>query len=185
MKNINKVDNRGFVIVETIIVAVFVIGICTFLFLNLLPLIGDYERISKYDSVDSKYKIHEIRKMIIRDVLNGDVSEDVIKNKLAGKSYYRFENNDDFCKEIESKKYCSLLLSDRFLDVKQIMFTPFKLVATKNDVKADVEVSRELKEYIDYIESFKKESSAYDNYYRIIVVFNDGNIANLEVNTNV
>ena len=52
MKNI---DNHGFVMVETIVVAVFIIGICTFLFANFLPLIGDYERVSQYDTVDSKY----------------------------------------------------------------------------------------------------------------------------------
>ena len=59
-----QIDNQGFLMVETIIVAVFVIGICTFLFTNFLPLIADYERVSDYDNVDTKYKAHEIRKML-------------------------------------------------------------------------------------------------------------------------
>ena len=83
MKNINKVDNKGFVIVETIIVAVFIIGICTFLFANFLPLIGDYERISNYDDLDSKYKTHEIRKMILREISNDGNKKSVIRKVVV------------------------------------------------------------------------------------------------------
>ena len=82
MKKINKIDSRGFVIVETIVVAVFIIGICTFLFANFLPLIGDYERVSDYDGLDSKYKTHEIRKMLLREIANDNSKKAIFSSHL-------------------------------------------------------------------------------------------------------
>ena len=84
-----------------------------------------------------------------------------------------------------SYMFCHTLLGNRFLDVKEIMITPFKLSNVKKSVKNDNNVSRALKEYIDYLPSYKKYSGDYDSYYRIIVVFNNGHIANVEVDINV
>lgn len=187
MKKINLVDNNGgFVIVETIIVSIFVIGICTFLFSNFLPLIGDYERISNYDDLDSKYKVHEIRKMILRDTLNdysiGNIFTEV---KTSNSKYFRYENdvtskNNKICDKLKSKKYCNLLLGKKFLDVKEIIITPFKLSEVKQSIKEDKNISRAVKEYIDYLPKYDKYSGK-DNYYRIVVVFNNGKLANVEV----
>mgnify|MGYP006955121113 CR=1 FL=1 len=52
-----KIDNKGFVIVETIIVAVFIIGICTFLFANFIPLIGEYERVEKIGRASCRERV--------------------------------------------------------------------------------------------------------------------------------
>ena len=116
-----KIDTRGFVMVETIIVAVFVIGICTFLFANFLPLIGDYERVSNYDTVTSKYKVHEIRKMILRDFNNyPDNVEFFFINIPSDDGYYKYsittENIEgqtivkhELCDILNSKNYCNKL----------------------------------------------------------------------------
>ena len=182
MKNINKVDNRGFVIVETIIVAVFIIGICTFLFANFLPLIGDYERISNYDDLDSKYKTHEIRKMILREISNDGNKKSVLTDSVNNNSKYHIYNNTDFCDKFTNVKYCNKLLGEHFIDVKEIVVTPFKLTTVKQHIKNDDNASRKLKEYINYLPSYSKYASKYDGYYRIIVVFDNGHIANIEVN---
>ena len=52
MKNLN---NRGFGLVETLIVSVFVMGIISLVFVNFYPLIGEYEKREVYDDVDGKY----------------------------------------------------------------------------------------------------------------------------------
>lgn len=188
MKNIN---NNGFVMVETIVVAVFIIGICTFLFANFLPLIGDYERVSDYDSVNSKYKVHEIRKMILRDLNNNSSLNTIFLNIPSNEGYNiysieKIEREDEaiikhqLCDKLDSVNYCNKLLGENHLGVKDIIITKFKLSKIKASIK-ELEGKRELKEYIDYLPSYSKYGSRYDNYYRLIVSFNDGNIANIEV----
>ena len=54
---------KGFVLVETIVTSVFVLGLFVFIFANILPLIGDYDRIRNYDTIESIYDTHMIKKM--------------------------------------------------------------------------------------------------------------------------
>jgi len=188
MKNIN---NHGFVMVETIIVAVFVMGICTFLFANFLPLIGDYERVSTYDSVNAKYKVHEIRKMILRDIDNNVNLKSLFSDLPVDKGYniYSAEQKQidgdvimthQLCGQLDSVNYCNKLLGKNYLNVKDIIITNFKLNKIKSTIKS-LDDNRALKEYIDYLPSYSKYGSKYNNYYRLIVSFNDGSIANIEV----
>ena len=64
MKKINK---KGFVLAEAIVVAVFVLSLFVFLFSNLVPLVGQYEAHEKYDTIDSVYNTNLIRTMIMSD----------------------------------------------------------------------------------------------------------------------
>jgi len=193
MKKIKLFDNKGFVIVETIVVAVFIIGICTFLFANFLPLIADYERVSNYDSLDSKYKTHEIRKMILREIYNDSTKKSVFTDYITNRSFYHIYKSYnviigneiitkyEICDKLNNPNYCNKLLGSTFLDVKQIIVTPFKLSSFKQAIK-NSDVSRLIKEYVEYIPSYSKYSEDYDDYYRIIVIYNNDNIANIEVN---
>ncbi len=54
-------NNKGFVLVESIVVAIFVLAFLTFLVVNLLPLIGTYENGLNYDTIESRYGAHLIR----------------------------------------------------------------------------------------------------------------------------
>ena len=44
MKNKKVLNSRGFILVETLIVGVFIMGIFSLLYANFFPLIGEYER---------------------------------------------------------------------------------------------------------------------------------------------
>ena len=52
MKKLNK---KGFVLAETLIVTVFVMTIFTLLYVNFFPLLGEYAKREFYDDIDSKY----------------------------------------------------------------------------------------------------------------------------------
>lgn len=186
-----KIDTKGFVMVETIVVAVFVISICTFLFANFLPLIGDYERVREYDTVNSKYKMHEIKKMILRDIDNNINLETIFKNLPSEEGFIKYSIietkegettviSHELCNVLDSKKYCNKLLSENYLDVKDIIITSFKLSKIKSTIN-NLNDHRVLKEYIDYLPSYSKYGVRYNDYYRIIASFNDGTVANIEV----
>ena len=50
-----KFSNKGFVLAETIIVAVFMVTIFSALYTNYFPLMANYEKREYYDDLDSKY----------------------------------------------------------------------------------------------------------------------------------
>ena len=50
-----KLNNGGFVLVETLIVSVFVMSIFSILYNNFFPLMGEYEKREVYVDVDAKY----------------------------------------------------------------------------------------------------------------------------------
>lgn len=188
-----KIDNQGFVMVETIVVAVFVIGICTFLFTNFLPLIADYERVSEYDNVDTKYKAHEIRKMLLREFDKDANLTSIFSSHISSNTgYYRYQNYSEevgdevvvknrLCSLLTSPNYCNKLLSTDYLNVKEIIVTPFKLSNFKGIVKDNQDFERSLREYVEYLPDYSKYSNRYDSYYRIIVAFNDERFSNIEV----
>ena len=166
-----KIDNQGFVMVETIVVAVFVIGICTFLFTNFLPLIADYERVSEYDNVDTKYKAHEIRKMLLREFDKDANLTSIFSSHISSNTgYYRYQNYSEevgdevvvknrLCSLLTSPNYCNKLLSTDYLNVKEIIVTPFKLSNFKGIVKDNQDFDRSLREYVEYLPDYSKYSN--------------------------
>lgn len=170
-------NNKGFVLIETIVVVVFITGVFTFLFTNVLPIFGEYERMESYDLIEDKYNAHMIRKMILKD------DECKVRNLLTlnGVDYYHFEG-DEMCMYLDSVNYCKMLLSEDYLDVKEIILTNYTV---KNLKKVeDEEFSRNLNEYIQYMPDYSKKSNlvqSYDYAKRLIVVFNDGRITNIEI----
>lgn len=184
-----RLDSRGFVLVETIIVAVFVMGISTFLFANFLPLMADYERINNYDTVEGTYKAHEIRKLILREINEDSSKRSILTSSSPYTIYKNYETSEDgvnvtkneLCDQLRAVNYCNTLLNEEYLNVKEIIITSFKLGSIKAKAKDDKNINRALKEYIDYLPKYDKYSSKYNNYNRLIVVYNNGEFSNIEV----
>ena len=170
-------NKKGFVLVETIVTAVFVLGLFTFLIANILPLVGDYERTLDYDSIESKYDAHLIRKMILKD--NSCRTENLIT--LPSKGYYEF-NGTDLCLYLSNSNYCNKLLSDNYLAVEKIIITGYDTTSLKERASS---FNRALSEYIDYIPKYTNTVSFNSTQYfykrRLIIVFKDGRITNIEL----
>ena len=186
-------NNKGFVLVESIVVAIFVLAFLTFLIVNLLPLIGSYESALNYDTVESRYNAHLIRKMILKD----DFCK--VRNLLniGSNSVYSYFNGEEMCEYLEKQNYCHKLFSKEFLDVREVLITDTQATdlralsdlenSTNNSdfqayVKFESRVSREMRSYIKAMPSFPSvDSFAYLYQRRIIVRFGDGSITNVEV----
>lgn len=170
-------NKKGFVLVETIVVSVFVLGLFTFLIANIIPLIGEYEKESDYDSIESIYSAHMIRKMILKSENQRIVS----LATLPTEGYYMFEG-DDICYYLTNINYCKKLLSRDFLDVKKIILTNYTI--TNDFKKRSKNFDRASSEYISQMQKYNNtglDPSQYDFERRLIVVFNDGRITNIEL----
>jgi hypothetical protein len=61
-------NNKGFVLTETLVVTVFLVTIFTFVYVSIIPLMGDYDDLSyRMSDDDIVYKLYHIRKMINAD----------------------------------------------------------------------------------------------------------------------
>ena len=58
-----KLNKKGFVLAETLVVAVFMATIFTIIYVNFYPLIGEYEKRENYDDLDSKYDIYRLKRL--------------------------------------------------------------------------------------------------------------------------
>ncbi len=167
-------NNKGFVLVESIITAAFVLAIFVFIFLNIIPMIASYDRDKKYDSISSLYDVHLIRKMILK-------SENTKRVNLATlrASGYAIYNKDDICSFVNNYNYCKKLLSREYLDVSRIIITEYDTAKIKSR-RGDF--NRQMSEYIKSMPKFNNTSKeTYDYERRIIVQFNSGEIANVEL----
>ncbi len=178
MKKLNK---KGFLLAEAIVVGVFILTLFTVLFSNIVPMFGYYEANLMYDDIDSIYKIHLIRNMILIDS-DIDSSSDAI-NQIFGRisstyGYYSF-SNDNICNYLKNKNYCKTLLSEDYLNVKSIVVTTYNTQLLKNSLKS-ITLPRTVENYIEEMQTYNSPTS-YKNYKRLIVEFNDGHVANLEI----
>ncbi len=59
-----KISNKGFVLAETIVVAVFMVTIFSVLYSNYYPIMANYEKREYYDDIDSKYVAFWLKYML-------------------------------------------------------------------------------------------------------------------------
>jgi hypothetical protein len=117
-----KLKNKGFVIVETLIVAAFVLGIFTFIYVNVIPLIGIYEQRNTYDDLESVYNIDTIRDNI----------------DLSGKTVNSIQTSGEFCGDDD---LCESMLSA--MEITNIGIIDINFTGTS--------AIKGLSEYLDYI----------------------------------
>ena len=171
-------NKKGFVLVETIITSVFVLGLFVFIIANILPVIGEYEKVGDYDSIESIYDAHLIRKMILKS------DEEKVAKLLTlpvedGKNYYFFDK-DDICVYLSNENYCIALLSRDYLDVKEIIVTSYEI--KDGFVSTSKNFDRGMREYVAQMQKYKSSVPLNYNYAnRLIIYFNDGRITNIEL----
>ena len=169
--------NRGFVLVETIITSVFVLGLFTFIIANIIPLIADYDKSRDYDSIESIYDAHLIRKMILKS----DEQRATNLVSLPPEGYYIFDGTE-ICLYISNTNYCKKLLSRTYLDVSKIIVTDY--VISDDFVAKSKNFNRSLREYIAQMQRYNNTGlspSQYNYERRLIIEFNDGRIVNIEL----
>ena len=100
MKKINK---KGFILVETLIVTVFVMTLFTYVYINVIPNMGEYEKMTHYDDIDSIYASNLIKQLTIRYANTIYIDE-----YLKDNTYIQMNNCDDKNLYIDSN-YCKVL----------------------------------------------------------------------------
>ena len=158
-----RLNNKGFVLAETLVVATFVMGIFAIFYNNFYPLMSEYEKRETYDDIDSKYSVFWIKRLM---QLNSYNATNMINN-VNSNGFYRFTCNDIV--DADRKKTCDDLLEKLEVSktggVYNIYITTFK-----NKIRNNNAFSSSLQDYVLYLPDYKKESLNFANY-RIIAEF--------------
>jgi len=185
MKKIKSLNNKGFVLVETMIVAVAVAAIFAIIFKHFYPLMGEYTRREDYDDIDSKYGTYWIKRFIQHNSYKLD------KDTIDSNKYVEFKCGD--INDLEKQKMCRQLLvslevnCDK-VDTKNkiekcslggdspqphIFITAYNLTDFKSIVKENRnnKFSSALQEYVHYLPTYEKALSLNQAKYRIIIEY--------------
>ena len=102
-----KIDNKGFVLAETLVVTVFLMVLFAMIYSNFLPLVGEFEKRETYDDIDSKYAIYWLKSMAESAVydITGDANREKNMNEYG---FVRFNCND--LTETDSQAVCKNLM---------------------------------------------------------------------------
>ena len=161
MKRKKKRNQKGFMLVETLITTVFVVSIVVLLYTNILPLIGEYDRYKNYDSVEATYMAHWAR----RFVLDG-LSEAAYTN--ASSIGYLGITNSSY---MESSRYRDLFENFKEVNgITRVYLTPYQTDKIKG-IKDTF--PRNFEEYLSYLPSYEKNTSktAATGYYSVIIEY--------------
>ncbi len=146
MKNLNK---KGFFMTETLVVVLFVVGIFTFLYVSVIPLIGTYtDKTIRESDIDIVYKLYSIRKALNKGVDKNErinMTGDPIKEITC----------DDFVDE----NYCDSLLT--FLELKSGDTNNCQIVYMNNivDNLNTLQSDPNYKEIYEYIKDYKDDEA--------------------------
>lgn len=144
-----KNKNRGFVLAEAIVVAVFVLGMFTYLAINIFPLISKYDKSLNYDNPNEIYNIN-----VLYDDLYGSTI-------LKEQAIYTYDNSD---KSIKCRKdggdaddglctdYYKKFIFE-YLNIDTIIIKNVDL--SKNDLN---QLDRNTGEYYNYLKKKKIQS---------------------------
>jgi hypothetical protein len=95
-----KINSSGFVLAETLVVAVFLMAIFALLYSSFYPLVGEYEKRENYDSVDGKYGVYWIKRMIEDPSYHVSNGEEIKNN-----GYVRFKCSD-ITDDVDKRRFC-------------------------------------------------------------------------------
>lgn len=129
-----KLNNRGFVLLETLVVAIFIVSIFTFLYVSVIPLLGTYDDLNNKANIDIVYKLYHIRKALYQD-----------DNFLTMTS---LDNGIITCQNFTIPSKCQKLLTMLDLDESNYQLL-YVRDGSYNTLKNNNELSEELKEYIE------------------------------------
>ena len=174
-----KINSKGFVLVETLVVAVFVSAIFSVIYSNFYPIMGEYEKREAYDDIDSKYATFWFKRIIQSDSVNFTN----IQNDITNNSYHEFNcSNDIVDSDVTAIKICNSLVT-RF-GVEKMYITDYKIgnradPNDKNNFKGLVDAnssnvfSSGLQDYVAYLPTYSKVPSLNGACYRLVVEFHN------------
>ncbi len=155
-----KFDNKGFALVETLVVSVFVVSLFLIIFNNFYPLMSEYEKREAYDDIDGVYAAYWVKRL----VEDSDIDISNTKNTKRSKG--------DLCGKFngEKQQQCENIFSK--YNINFFYVTDYNIKGFKSDVdKSDVDKSGpDFEAYLNSLPDYSNsKNNTYSSNFRVIV----------------
>lgn len=164
-----KTNNKGYMLIETLIVSTFVAGILLFLFIQFSNLNKNYNDAFKYNTVDGLYALEDIKNYILQDIS----AYNKIKENISINDYIDIID----CSLFTNKKFCEELVNLENIEI---------IYVTNNYFKSDINVSTSPSistNFLNTEEDFNifidKINPSGDEEYRLIAKFKNNTFATI------
>ena len=169
--DILKMNNKGFMLAETLVVSVFVLTVFSMLYSNLLPIIAEYSKYRNYNTVEATYNAHWARKIVL-DGLNDASYATTINNgylDITNCALYTKNDMEEWCNRYKDVN-----------NISKIYLTTYNTTRFKNYAKSTNLLARDFKDYISYIPTYSKNTTktSNNNYFHVIIEKNKGSVHN-------
>ena len=175
-----KINNKGFALIEILIATVFVAVVFTFVYINVLPTLGDYEKEEMYDPIEMEY-VGNLIEELLNDFTDDQVSN--IKNSFSNFQRIKLETMGNNPIDLSKTVGYQTTSSDHY----NIYITTFTLNKTPilNDARSTGTnggktegVTNEFADYIDYLPTFNTQyhqqtENGYTYQYRLLFTIKD------------
>lgn len=166
-----KKKNKGFMLIETLVVSTFILGTLVFLYIQFINVKKSYEKSFRYNTVPNLYMTKNISEMLTLDDYN---SLDTKLSNNATKGYALVS-----CTDISSS-ICNTLISKS--NIRYVLYTSDDLSILKNYISTsgtnDPIFDPEFKKYL-----LQLQGGNISGRNRLIVYFGDTTFASIVLNS--
>lgn len=163
-----KLNNKGFMLTETLVVATFVIATLVFLYTQFRTVNRSYNTSFKYNNAEELYAL-------------ANVSDYLKVNGISVVGSTAVSSSDNYlditgCSDIllSETNYCTALVNT--LGIKQVIVASENLDALKSTMNANERLSEDMKDFISVIKYDRNSAN-----YRIIAEFTNGTFATIVI----
>lgn len=156
-----KKNNKGFMLVEALVMSMVVIGTLTFMYIQFQNISRSYEKSFNYNTITDLYITNEVKNYLINNNLL-----DTYKDKVTGSSAKYIMIND-----ITDSSFTELVKEGK---IKTIILTDESLSGLKG--KKTNTLSEKFNDFINYLKVDKEEGK-----YRLLIEFSDDTFASLKI----
>lgn len=163
-----KMNNKGFMLAETLIVATFLVTTLLFIYIQFNNITKTYDTSFKYNNVNGLYTAKNIIKYISTDGLEN------LKTSLDSDNGFIIDMTDCSSEYFNETEYCSALVNSS--NIKTVLFTINNSeIINVNKIKGFIPLEQTMMDFIGYIDFEGTDG------YRIIIEFNDNTYATLKI----
>jgi len=177
-----KVNNKGFLLAESLVVSTFVLTVLTLLFVQFKTLFDSYKNSYNYNKVEAIYNLGSMA-----NYYKAEEILDKLPEKMQDKTYlilYQIKNDPKGCNTeigLTDVNFCNS--QAQAMDLKTLIYTSSSINTFKNYLKNndDSNISQSMKDFINKI-SLKEKAGLGGRLY---AQFNDGSFATISTEVNI
>ena len=160
-----KIDNKGFLLVETLVVSTFVLGVLIILFLQFKTLLINYNHTYDYNTVEGIYNLNAVKTYLNENQNNANSLNSIL---ISSEKPYLIVY-DDGCNsslKLDNLIYCNNMMKDA--GFKKVIYTKSEVSVLKryikNEGKEDMDLNESLRDFIKRLDDKKSKNRLIAEY---------------------